>query len=84
MEFPPSWNICPLEDYETALPSVSSSSEAYTMELLAQLRSSGRILDVYEDSPGFHMHDHIFNKYDHDHNKLLFDHMLDDHNILYM
>lgn len=39
---------------------------------------------LYEDSPGFHMHDHIFNKYDHDHNKLLFDHMLDDHNILYM
>ncbi len=48
MEFPPSWVVSPLDKYETALPTVSSSSEAYTMELLAQLRSTGRILDGFK------------------------------------
>jgi hypothetical protein len=48
MEFPPSWVVNPLDDYETALPAVSSSSEAYTMELMAQLRPTGRILDGFK------------------------------------
>jgi hypothetical protein len=47
MEFPPSWEVNPLEDYETALPLVSSSTMAYTMGLMAQLRPSGRILDGF-------------------------------------
>lgn len=36
-----------MEDYETALPLVSSSTMAYTMGLMAQLRPSGRILDGF-------------------------------------
>jgi hypothetical protein len=47
MEFPPSWEVNPLEDYETALPLVSSSTMAYTMGLMAQLRPTGRILDGF-------------------------------------
>jgi hypothetical protein len=37
MECPPSWDISPLDDYETA--------ESYIKELLAQQRPSVRILD---------------------------------------
>ena len=47
MEFPPSWRIDPLTEYEVALPEVTASTAAYTMELMAQLRPSGRILDGF-------------------------------------
>jgi hypothetical protein len=36
-----------MEDFEAYLPSVQSSSLSYAMELLAQLRLSGRIPDHF-------------------------------------
>ncbi len=46
MEFP-DWNVSPMEDFEAYLLSVQSSSSSYVMELLAQLRLYGRILDHF-------------------------------------
>ncbi len=43
----PDWDVSPMEDFEAYLPSVQSSSSGYVMELLAQLRPSGRILDHF-------------------------------------
>jgi hypothetical protein len=41
MEFPPQWTILTDDIFETATPRIDSSS---TMELLAQVRHTGRIL----------------------------------------
>jgi hypothetical protein len=48
MEFPPDWDVSPMEDFETHLPCIQSSSTDFAMELLAQLRPSGRILDHFQ------------------------------------
>ncbi len=48
MEFPPDWDVSPMEDLETHLPCIQSSSSDYAMELLAQLRPSRRILDHFQ------------------------------------
>ncbi len=47
MEYPPDWDVSPMEDYEAYLPCIQSFSSSFTMELLAQLRPSGRILDHF-------------------------------------
>jgi hypothetical protein len=45
MEFPPVWTILPSEQFETT---AAPNTAAHTMQLLAQLRSSGRILDSFQ------------------------------------
>jgi hypothetical protein len=47
MDFPPDWDINPLGGYEIAAPIVPAASTAHTLELLAQLRPTGRILDGF-------------------------------------
>jgi hypothetical protein len=47
MDFPPDWDVNPLGEYEIAAPVVPAASTAHTLELLAQLRPTGRILDGF-------------------------------------
>jgi hypothetical protein len=47
MEFPPDWDVSPMEDFEAYMPPVQSSASDYVMELLAQLQPSGQILDHF-------------------------------------
>jgi hypothetical protein len=47
MEFPPDWSVAEAVDFDVALP---SGQGEITLELLAQLRNTGRILD------GFRLH----------------------------
>lgn len=42
MEFPPQWNAFPLEDFDTA---AARTQGAAGMELMAQMRPNGRLLD---------------------------------------
>jgi hypothetical protein len=42
MEFPPEWNVFPLEDFEAA---AARTQGAAGMELMAQMRPNGRLLD---------------------------------------
>jgi hypothetical protein len=42
MEFPPDWNMSEATEFDTAFP---SSPGAVSVELLAQLRNTGHILD---------------------------------------
>jgi hypothetical protein len=44
MEFPSNWVVFNLPDYDSAAPSVAGD---FTVELLAQLRNTGRILDGF-------------------------------------
>jgi hypothetical protein len=44
MEFPPDWNVADAADFDIALP---SGHGEVTLELLAQLRNTGRILDGF-------------------------------------
>jgi hypothetical protein len=44
MDFPPEWIVLQMEEYNTATPDYQ---EDFTVELLAQLRSTGRILDNF-------------------------------------
>ncbi len=44
MEFPPDWNVAEATDFDLALPSYQGET---TVELLAQLRNTGRILDGF-------------------------------------
>jgi hypothetical protein len=44
MEFPTNWVVFSLPDYDSATPSVTGD---FTVELLAQLRNTGRILDGF-------------------------------------
>jgi hypothetical protein len=44
MEFPSNWVVYSLPDYDSATPSVAGD---FTVELFAQLRNTGRILDGF-------------------------------------
>jgi hypothetical protein len=44
MKFPPDWNVAEAADFDLALPSYQGE---ITVELLAQLRNTGRILDGF-------------------------------------
>ncbi len=44
MEFPATWVVLNITDYDTAMPDVSGE---FVVELLAQLRNTGRILDGF-------------------------------------
>jgi hypothetical protein len=44
MEFPTNWVVFSLPDYDTEVPAVSGE---FTVELFAQLRNTGRILDGF-------------------------------------
>jgi hypothetical protein len=44
MDFPPEWVVLQMEEYNTATPDYQGD---FTVELLAQLRSTGRILDNF-------------------------------------
>ncbi len=47
MEFPPDWNVEPYEDFNLAVATLANSDDAVAIELLAQLRPKGRILDNF-------------------------------------
>ena len=49
MEFPPDWEVFPMEEFETASPRIAGD---YTVELMAQLRPNGRIQDHWRLSLG--------------------------------
>jgi hypothetical protein len=42
MDFPPEWTVLTTDEYETATPRITGD---VTMEICAQLRPSGRILE---------------------------------------
>ena len=44
MEFPPEWNILPAEDFEIAVP---RDPGEIGVDLMAQIRNNGRILDHF-------------------------------------
>jgi hypothetical protein len=52
MEFPPDWDIRPQEDFELACTALATSGEPALVQLLAQLRPTGRILDNFRFSIG--------------------------------
>jgi hypothetical protein len=52
MEFPPDWDIRPQEDFDLACTALASSEEPALVQLLAQLRPTGRILDNFRFSIG--------------------------------
>jgi hypothetical protein len=47
MEFPPDWLVEPWDDFDTAVASLDNSGNDLAIELLAQLRPTGRILDNF-------------------------------------
>ena len=47
MEFPPDWLVEPWDDFDTAVASLANSGNDLAIELLAQLRPTGRILDNF-------------------------------------
>ena len=49
MEFPPEWEVFPAEDFNTAGPRAAGECG---MELLAQMRPNGRVLDHYRVTLG--------------------------------
>jgi hypothetical protein len=49
MDFPPVWTVLTSEEYETATPRITGD---VSMEICAQLRPSGRILDNFRVSHG--------------------------------
>jgi hypothetical protein len=54
MEFPPDWNVDPLDDFDIAVATLADSGDAVAIELLAQLRPTGRILDNFRFSVNGH------------------------------
>jgi hypothetical protein len=42
MDFPPAWTVLTTDEYKTATPRITGN---FTMEICAQLRPTGRILD---------------------------------------
>ena len=49
MDFPPAWTVLTSEEYETATPRITGD---VSMEICAQLRPSGRILDNFRVTLG--------------------------------
>ncbi len=47
MEFPPDWLVEPWDDFDTAVATLANSGNNLAIELLAQLRPTGRILDNF-------------------------------------
>jgi hypothetical protein len=47
MEFPPDWQVEPWDDFDVAVASLATSGNDLAVELLAQLRPTGRILDNF-------------------------------------
>jgi hypothetical protein len=47
MEFPPDWLVEPLDDFDLAVATLANSGDALAIQLLAQLRPTGRILDNF-------------------------------------
>ncbi len=47
MEFPPDWLVEPLDDFDLAVATLANSGDAIAIQLLAQLRPAGRILDNF-------------------------------------
>ena len=47
MDFPPDWRVEPLDDFDVAVAWIASSNSSLAVELLAQLRPTGRILDNF-------------------------------------
>ncbi len=54
MEFPPDWGVEPLDDFDIAVATLVDSGDAVAIELLAQLRPTGRILDNFHFSVNGH------------------------------
>jgi hypothetical protein len=47
MDFPPDWKVDDMEDFDIAVATLAESDDAVAVELLAQLRPNGRILDNF-------------------------------------
>jgi hypothetical protein len=47
MDFPPDWLVEPLDDFDVAVATLANSGDALAIQLLAQLRPTGRILDNF-------------------------------------
>jgi hypothetical protein len=47
MEFPPDWLVEPLDDFDLAVATLANSGDAIAIQLLAQLRPTGRVLDNF-------------------------------------
>jgi hypothetical protein len=47
MDFPPDWRVDNMEDFDIAVATLAESDDAVAVELLAQLRPNGRILDNF-------------------------------------
>jgi hypothetical protein len=47
MEFPPDWRVDNMEDFDIAVATLAGSDDAVAVELLAQLRPNGWILDNF-------------------------------------
>ena len=47
MDFPPDWEVEVADDFDLAVATLATSGDAVAVELLAQLRPTGRILDNF-------------------------------------
>ncbi len=47
MEFPPDWRVNNLDDFDVAVAMLATSADEVVIELLAQLRPNGRVLDNF-------------------------------------
>jgi hypothetical protein len=47
MEFPPDWTVEPIDDFDVAVATLANSGDSVAIQLLAQLRPTGRILDNF-------------------------------------
>jgi hypothetical protein len=49
MEFPADWTVLPKDNFDLAVPRIEG---ILTMELMAELRPSGRVLDAFRIAVG--------------------------------
>ena len=47
MDFPPDWKVDDMEDFDVAVATLAESDDSVAVELLAQLRPNGRVLDNF-------------------------------------